>query len=85
MNTSIILLTMKAQISRRTNEKRFEEVCVGQIVDVPGDVDVPAGHGNGASEPEEAVQVEGGDLRVVALEVREVEVVGKGLLGKEKT
>ena len=58
---------------------------LGQLVDVTRDVDVAAGDGNGATEAEKPVQVEGRDLRVVTLVVSEVKVVGKGFLeGKEE-
>ena len=41
---------MEADISCGTDEERFEEVLLGQLVDVLCDVDVPTGDGNGAPE-----------------------------------
>ena len=46
--------------------------------------DKPAGHRDRSSETKQSIEMEGGNLGVVSLEVREVEVVGKRLLGSRK-
>ena len=73
-------VTVEAKVSGRADEEGLEEVGLSQLVDVARDVDVTAGDGNGATEAEKPVEVEGGDLGVVTLEVGEVKVVRKGLL-----
>ena len=75
---------MKTEISGRTNKESLEQVRFRQLVDVASDVDLPTRDGNGTPEAEELVQVEGRHLRVVPLEVGEVEVVGEGLLKKSQ-
>ena len=78
---------METDVSGGADEEGLEEVLLRQLVDVARDVDVAAGDGDGATEAEQTIQVEGGNLSVVSLVVGEVEMVGKGLLqrkGKEK-
>ena len=74
---------MEADVSRRADEERLEEVVLGQLVDVLRDVDPAPAHRHGAPEPEQAVQVEGRDLGVVTLKVAEVEVVRQRLLKRQ--
>ena len=76
----IVMVTVKAEVSCRTDEKSFEEVCFRQLVDVGGDVDLATGDRNGPSKAEKSVQVEGGDLGVVTFEVGEVKVIRKRFL-----
>ena len=73
-------VTVEAKVSGRADEEGLEEVGLSQLVDVARDVDVTAGDRNGATEAEKPVEVEGGDLGVVTLEVGEVKVVREGLL-----
>jgi len=75
--------TVETKVSSRTDEERLEEVRLCQLVDVPRDVDVTPGDGNGATKAEKPIEVEGGDLGVVTLEVGEVEVIGERLLKKK--
>ena len=72
--------TVEAHVSRGGDEEGLEQVVLCQLVDVPGDVDAPPRHGDRPPEAQQPVEVEGGDLGVVPLKVREVEVVGEGLL-----
>jgi len=73
---------VKAKVSGRADKEGLEQVGFRQLVDVTCDVDLPTGDWNGAPEAEQLVQVEGRHLRVVPLEVGEVEVVRKSLLKK---
>ncbi len=75
--------TVKAHVSRRTDEESLQEVSVCQFVDVRGDVDLPAGDRDRPAKPEDSIQVKGGHLSVVALVVAEVEVVRQRLLKTE--
>ena len=71
---------MEAKVARRGDEEGFEEVALSQGINVSGDVEAPPGHRDRPPEAEDAVQVEGGHLRIVPLVVCEVKVVGKSLL-----
>ena len=73
-------LTVEAEVACRGDEECLQEVALCQRVDLPRDVQGPPGHRDGATKAKQPVQVEGGDLGVVSLEVREVEVVGQRLL-----
>ena len=46
-------LAVEAEVARGGDEECFEQVALSQGVDVAGDVQGPAGDGDGASEPEE--------------------------------
>ena len=74
---------METDVARGTDEERLEKVMLRQLVDVLRDVDPAAADRDGAPEPEQAVQVEGGHLGVVALKVREVKVVRQRFLQKK--
>ena len=81
MRSSVtVALTMEAKVSGRADKEGLEKVGLGQLVDVPRDVDVTPRDGNGATKAEKPIEVEGGDLGVVTLEVGEVKVVRERLL-----
>lgn len=67
---------MEAEVLRRRNEERLEQVTGGQCVEVGGDVEETADDRGRPAETQQPVQVEGGDLGVVTLVVGEVEVIG---------
>lgn len=71
---------VEAEIAGRTDEERLEDVAVSHLVDLRGHVERPARHRHAAPEVQQTVQMEGRDLGVVSLVVREVEVVRQGLL-----
>jgi len=73
-------LAVEAEVACRGDEECLQEVALCQRVDLPRDVQGPPGHRDGATKAEQPVEVEGGDLGVVALEVREVKVVWQRLL-----
>ena len=73
-------LTMEAEVACRGDEECLQEVALCQRVDLPRDVQGPPGHRDGATKAKQPVEVKGGDLGVVALEVREVKVVWQRLL-----
>ena len=67
---------MKAEVAVRTDEEGLEKLWIGQVVYLCGDVEPPPGHWNCPPELQKSVQVEGGDLGVVTLKVREIKVIG---------
>ena len=71
---------MEAEVACRGDEECLQEVALCQRVDLPRDVQRPPGHRDGATKAKQPVEVEGGDLGVVSLEVREVKVVWQRLL-----
>ena len=77
-------LTVEADVARGTDEERLEQVVLRQLVDVLRDVDPAAADRDGAPEPEQAVEVEGGHLGVVTLKVGEVKVVRQRFLQQNK-
>ena len=78
--TVVGALAVEAEVARGGNEEGFEEVALGQGINVLGDVQAPPGHGDRPPEAEDSVQLEGRHLGIVPLVVGEVEVVGESLL-----
>ena len=78
----IFSLTVEADVARGADKEGLEEVVVRELVDVGRDVDVATGHGTRATEAQQPVQVERGNLGVVTLVVAEVKVVRKSFLKK---
>ena len=87
---------VETEVTSWRYEECLQQVSLSQAVDisgttttvtrreretVPGYVEDSARDWNGSPEAHDLVQVEGGHLRVVSLEVGEVEVVGQRLLG----
>lgn len=76
----VATLAMEAEVVIGRDEKGFEQVALCQRVQFLGYVDVATHDRHRSPESQHPVQVEGGDLRVVSLEVSEVEMVLESLL-----
>ena len=74
-------LAVETEVARRGDEESLEKISLRQRVDLSRDVQRSPGDGDRPAKAKQPIEVEGCDLGVVSLKVREVEVVGQRLLG----
>ena len=79
--TVVGALAVKAEVARRGDEEGLEEISLRQRVDLSRDVQRSSGDGDRPAKAKQPIEVEGSNLGVVSLKIREVEVIGQRLLG----
>lgn len=83
--TVVAALAVEAQIACRADEKRLEQVSLGKLVDIGGDINVSATHRNRSPESQESIQMKSRNFCVVPLKIGEIEVIRKGFLRPGET